>query len=86
MPIHYEQHQNFQELLRNVFWATTPAVIAMFDQQINSESEGGPHSTMDSVLALHPASPCLILSILEDFFPSGISFDGAEIYQLHCTA
>ena len=46
---------------------------------------GGPHSTMDSVLALHPAAPGSILGVPKDF-PMEISFDVAEIYRQHCTA
>ena len=36
---------------------------------------GGGYSTMDSVLATHPAAPGLILSI-----PKNFSLDVAEIY------
>ena len=49
------------------------------------KARGGAHSTMDSVLALHPAAPGLILGVPEDF-PMEISFDVAEIYQQQCTA
>ena len=35
----------------------------------------GPHSTINSLLALHPAAPCLILG-----FPNNFSLDVAEIY------
>ena len=36
---------------------------------------GGPHSTMDSVLASHPAAPGSILGV-----PKKFSLDVAEIY------
>ena len=38
-------------------------------------AKGGPHSTMDSVLALHPAA---LLSILD--FPEIVTLDVGEIY------
>ena len=42
---------------------------------------GGPHSTMDSVLAPHTSAPGLILGVPEDLFLTEIySLDAAEVY------
>ena len=44
---------------------------------------GGPHSTVDSILATHPESSGLILSVPKIFLEF---LDAAEIYQQQCTA
>ena len=50
-------------------------------------SVGGPHSTMDSVLASHPVAPCLILGVSKDLFLTENNYlDVAEINRQHCTA
>ena len=42
---------------------------------LNIKAKRGPHRTMDSILASHPAAPGLILGISKNFF-----LDVAEIY------
>ena len=48
--------------------------------KIKKKCGGGPHCTMNSVLALQPAAPNFILGV-----PKNLYLDVVEIYWLHCS-